>query len=85
MKLGSLLNVIDDCERVVVWDDKTDIDVPPLFRGKVIDCKKRGDIRNGIVKHIIPVGEGRLKGRFDIFVDIEYQKMKGADHEQRTD
>ena len=72
-----------DCERVVVWDDNASIDVPPLFKGKAIDCKKHGNIRNGIVKHIIPVGEGRLKGRFDIFVDIEYQKRKGADHEQR--
>lgn len=82
MKLDSLLKVIDDCERVVVLDDNASIDVPPLFKGKAIDCKKHGNIRNGIVKHIIPVGEGRLKGRFDIFVDIEYQKKKGADHEK---
>ena len=82
MKLKSLLDVIDDCERFVVWDDNASIDVPPLFKGKAIDCKKRNDLRNGIVKHIIPVGQGYLKGRFDIFVDIEYQKKKGASNDR---
>ena len=83
MKIESLLNVIDDCESVLVWDDNAPISVPPLFKGMVKDCKKRGDLRNGIVKHIIPVGYGGLCGRIDTFVDIEYQKKKGADHEQR--
>lgn len=74
MKLKSFLDVIDDSEAIVVWDDRATIDEPPLFKGKVINCKKYGAIRNGIVKHIIPTGQGYLKGRFDIFVDIEYQK-----------
>lgn len=72
MKLISLLNVIDNCERCVVWDDNaTSIDVPPLFEGTVKDCRGQGHIRNGIVKIIIPEGDNLA-----IFVDIEYQKSK---------
>ena len=52
MKLMSLLNVIDDQESVLVWDDNASIDVPPLFKGKVNGCKCHKSIGNGIVKMI---------------------------------
>lgn len=71
MKLMSLLNVIDDQESVMVWDDNASIDVPPLFKGRVIDCKCHRSIGNGIVKIIIPE-----KSHLAIFINIEYQKNK---------
>jgi hypothetical protein len=80
MKLNSLLDVIDDCESGLVWDDNAPIDIPPLFNGMVKDCKNRSDIKNGIVKLIIPVKRDRI----DVFIDIEYQKRhkeKRADHD----
>jgi hypothetical protein len=80
MKLESLLKVIDDSESILVWDDNATIDVPPLFNGKVKDCKNHSGIRNGIVKLIIPVKRDRI----DVFIDIEYQKRhkeKRIDHD----
>lgn len=71
MKLISLLNVIDDQESVLVWDDNAPIDVPPLFKGKVKGCKCHRSIGNGIVKMIIPE-----ESHLAIFIDIEYQKKK---------
>ena len=71
MKLASLLNVIDDCERVLIWDDNAPISVPPLFKGMVKDGKTRGNIHNGVVKMII-----REKDHLAIFIDIEYQKNR---------
>ena len=71
MKLSSLLNVIDDQESILVWDDNASIDVPPLFKGKVNGCKCHRSIGNGIVKMIIPEED-----HLAIFIDIEYQKKK---------
>ena len=71
MKLMSLLNVIDDCEDIMVWDDNAPINVPPLFKGKVDGCKHHRSIGNGVVKMIIPE-----KDHLAIFINIEYQKNK---------
>lgn len=71
MKLSSLLNVIDDQESVLVWNNNASIDVPPLFKGKVKGCKCHRSIGNGVVKMIIPE-----KDHLAIFINIEYQKNK---------
>lgn len=71
MKLMSLLNVIDNCERVMVWDANASIDVPPLFKGSVEGCKHHRSIGNGVVKMIIT-----KKNHLAIFINIEYQKDK---------
>ena len=71
MKLMSLLNVIDNCERVMVWDDNAAIDVPPLFKGRVEDCKHHRSIGNGVVKMIIPEHD-----HLAIFINVEYQNKK---------
>lgn len=72
MKLTSLLNALDDQEMVLIWDDNaSSINVPPLFKGKVKDCKYHRSIGNGVVKLIVP-----MEYRLDVFVDIEYQKNK---------
>lgn len=71
MKLMSLLNVIDDQESILVWDDNKPIDVPPLFKGKVKDCKCHRSFGNGIVEMIIPEHD-----HLAIFINIEYQKSK---------
>ena len=71
MKLMTLLEVIDDQERILVWDDNAPINVPPLFKGRVGDCKCHRSIGNGIVKMIISE-----KDHIAIFIDIEYQKNK---------
>ena len=72
MKLISVMRVMDDCERIIVWDDNAaSIDVPPLFKGTVKKCKTVGYTRNGVVKMIIPE-----KDHLAIFVDIEYQKQR---------
>ena len=70
MKLKELLNVIDNCEKCLVWDDDKPIDVPPLFEeGLVCDCKKREDLANCEVAFIIPI-----KSRLDIFIKKENGK-----------
>lgn len=74
MKLMSLLNVIDDQEPVMVWDDNAPIDVPPLFKGNIKDCKCHRSLGNGVVKMIIP-----KKDHIAIFINIEYQKNKAQD------
>ena len=67
MKLKELLNIIDNCEKCLVWDDDKPIDVPPLFKeGYVSDCKKREDLANCEVVFLIP-----YKNRLDLFIKKE--------------
>lgn len=79
MKLASLLNVIDDCENVLVLDDNAPISVPPLFNGLVKDCKTSRDIHNGVVKMII-----RETDHLALFIDIEYQKNRRRSRNEKN-
>ena len=80
MRLLSLLNVIDDAENVRVFDDRAPVEKPPLFIGKVRDCKIHRSIRNGVVKLVTP--DNRLPALI-IHIDIEYQKKRALKEEPR--
>ena len=52
MKLKSLLDVIDDNEPILVIDENATIKELTLFDGFAKNCKKRSDIKYGIVKSV---------------------------------
>lgn len=80
MKLRSLLDVIDDAEHVRVFDDNAGVLEPPLFIGKVGDCKIHRSIRNGVVKLVTP--DNGISSLI-IHIDIEYQKRKATKEEPK--
>ena len=80
MKLLTLLNVVDDAELVRVFDDNATVETPPLFIGKVKDCKLHRSLRNGVVKLITP--DSRLPALL-IHIDIEYQKKRALKEERK--
>ena len=77
MKLISILQRMDEDEKINVMEDGVPLDKMCLFTGTVRDCKKQGFFRNAVVTLLVACGDVLI-----VEVDIEYQRRKAIRKEK---